>query len=280
MDIHWNPQLEHILSEEGERALCFSWLHTRSHKQYSAYSTYITIPTVVLATLTGSASIGSKSLFGESEISGVVIGVISLSIGVLNTISGYFSWAARAEGHRLAAIAYTKIHRFILIELSLPRGERMAARDMLKIVRDQLDRLQETSPQIPDKVIFEFQKKFGDSTPDIKKPEITNGLDPIYIYADEEEIRNLPTIAHTEKEALRKASIHPALLASRRPSRDNDLDGIGTQVLSPISVPTVRISSDDRTPGMLRRSSLVHRPIESEADNNHTSTSSCNQNTT
>ena len=270
VDIHWNPQLEHILSEEGERALCFSWLHNRSHKQYSAFSTYITIPTVILATLTGSASIGSKSLFGDSDISNVVIGIVSLSIGVLNTVSGYFSWASRAEGHRLSAIAYTKIHRFILIELSLPRPERMAARDMLKVVRDQLDRLQETSPQIPDKVIAEFQKRFGDSTPDIKKPEITNGLDPIYIYADEEEIRNLPTTAQTAKDALRKASIHPALLASRRPSRDESLEQFGTPVLSPISVPTIRISSDDRTPGMLRRSSLVHPPNESEADNNRT----------
>lgn len=270
MDIHWNPQLEHILSEEGERALCFSWLHNRSHKQYSAFSTYITIPTVVLATLTGSASIGSKSLFGDSEISSVVIGIVSLSIGVLNTISGYFSWASRAEGHRLSAIAYTKIHRFILIELSLPRAERMAARDMLKIVRDQLDRLQETSPQIPDKVIVEFQKKFGETTPDIKKPEITNGLDPIYIYADEEEIRNLPTDIQNSKDALRKASIHPALLISRRPSRDNTLDNVGIPVTSPISLPTIKISNDDRTPGMLRRSSLVRRLSESEVDNNHT----------
>jgi len=57
------------------------------------------------------------------------------------------------------------------------------ARDMLKIVRDQCDRLQETSPQIPDQIISEFKKKFGDSTPDLKKPEITNGLDPIFVYS-------------------------------------------------------------------------------------------------
>jgi hypothetical protein len=59
----------------------------------------------------------------------------------------------------------------------------MAARDMLKVVRDQCDRLNETSPQIPDSVITEFKKKFSNTTPDLKKPEITNGLDPIFVYS-------------------------------------------------------------------------------------------------
>jgi hypothetical protein len=59
----------------------------------------------------------------------------------------------------------------------------MAAKDMLKVVRDQCDRLQETAPQVPDEIIALFREKFGTTTPDVKKPEITNGLDPIFIYS-------------------------------------------------------------------------------------------------
>jgi hypothetical protein len=59
----------------------------------------------------------------------------------------------------------------------------MVAANMLKIVRDQCDRLQETSPQIPDTVIDAFKAKFGETTPGVKKPEITNGLDPIHVYS-------------------------------------------------------------------------------------------------
>lgn len=181
-DVHWNSQLERVISDEGERSLCFSWLHSKSEKRFSKLNIYISLPVIIMSTLAGSASIGSKTLFDNSEGSNIGIGIISLSVGVLNTVSSFFAWAKRSEAHRIAAITYQKIYRFILIELSLPRKERMAAKDMLKVVRDQCDRLQETSPQIPDIVIQEFKEKFGKTTPDLKKPEITNGLDPIHVY--------------------------------------------------------------------------------------------------
>ena len=59
---------------------------------------------------------------------------------------------------------------------------------MLKMIRDQLDRLHETSPQVPDQTIAEFRAKFGETTPEVSKPEITNGLDPIEVYTDEKEM--------------------------------------------------------------------------------------------
>ena len=178
----WNSQLEKILSDEGERSLCYSWLHDRSEKLYSRLHTAITLPSIIMATLAGSASIGTTSLFPKPQIANITIGIITLSVGMLTTISNYFSWAKRSESHRMADITYKKIYKFILIELSLPRSERMAAKDMLKIVRDETQRLEETSPQIPDMVIREFKRRFGESTPEVTKPEITNGLDPIYVY--------------------------------------------------------------------------------------------------
>lgn len=185
MEAHWNSQLEKILSNEGERSLCYSWLHNKAEALYQTYSTWINIPTIVLSTVAGSASIGSESLFGTSPYASIGIGCISLTVGILNTISGYFSWTKRAETHRLMNISYAKIHRFIMIELSLPRNERMSATEMLKFVREQLDRLQETSPQIPPSVIKEFRAKFGSTTDDVSKPEITNGLDPIEVFKEE-----------------------------------------------------------------------------------------------
>jgi len=182
---NWNTQLENILSSEGEKANCFYWLHSKSEKQYSSFATYITIPTVILSTVAGSASIGSQSMFENSTLAPLIIGGVSLLVGVLNTVSSYFNWAKRSENHRLSALNYAKIYRFILIELSLPRNERIVAKDMLKFVRSELDRLQENSPQIPDTVIKQFRNTFGKTTPEVSKPEITNGLDPIYVYTEE-----------------------------------------------------------------------------------------------
>ena len=71
-----------------------------------------------------------------------------------------------------------------MIELSLPREQRMTATDLLKTMRDQIDRLYETSPDIPPITIAAFKKQYGDNK-DITRPEIANGLDPIHIYVPE-----------------------------------------------------------------------------------------------
>ena len=185
-EIHWNQQLEEILSQEGERALCFAWLHNKSQARVSKYDTNIALPVIVLSTIAGTGSIASQSLFGNSQAAGIVIGLISLSVGVMNTVSNYFGFAKRSEAHKISAMTYGKIHKFIVIELSLPRKERMKAKDMLKIIREQLERLAETSPQIPDPIISMFNEKFHDQK-NVSKPEITNGLDPIHVYVENSE---------------------------------------------------------------------------------------------
>ncbi len=182
--IHWNEQLERLISNEGERALCYFWLHNHAQKKYAKLDTCIALPVIVLSTLAGTGSIASESLFKGSSVANVGIGAISLGVGILNTISSYFGWAKRSEGHKIAAMTYSKMYKFIVIELALPRRERMGAADMLKVIREQTERLSETSPQVPDDTIKAFNVRFEDSTPDISKPEITNGLDPIIVYGE------------------------------------------------------------------------------------------------
>lgn len=188
-EVHWNSQLERILASEGERALCFAWMHTRSEKRYSQFTTYIALPVIVLSTVNGFVSAAGGSIAPDPQALSVAVGVVSMGVGVLNTLTTYFGWAKRAEAHRMVALQYSKVHRSIMLELALPREERVRAHDMLKMIRDQLDRLHETSPQVPDTIIQDFKRNFADTTPEVSKPDITNGLDPIDIYVDEEHRR-------------------------------------------------------------------------------------------
>jgi hypothetical protein len=155
---------------------------------YSNRRTWIDLPVIVGSGVIAFLNAGSQSLFEDARVSSVALGVGSLAVGILNTMGTYFGWAKRAEGHRISAIHYSKLYRFITVELSLPREERMNPHDFLKYVKDQYDRLQEISPIIPQKVIHEFQKKFKHET-EISKPEEANGLEKITVYrrSDEEE---------------------------------------------------------------------------------------------
>lgn len=198
IEIHWNAQLERILASEGERSLCFVWMHSRAEKRYSSFTTYIALPVIVLSTLNGFVSAAGGSIANDPRALTLAVGVVSVGVGVLNTLTSYFAWAKRAEAHRMVSLQYSKVHRSIMLELALPREERIRANDMLKMVRDQLDRLHETSPQVPDGIIADFKRNFADTTPDVSKPEITNGLDPIDIYVDEEN-RKVRTSTPREK---------------------------------------------------------------------------------
>ena len=178
----YNSHLEDLIASEGEKALSFQWLHDQAEKRYTQFNTYIVLPVIVLSTMSGTASIGQKELFGDTPISAIGIGLVSILVGILNTISSFFAWAKRAEGHRIAGITYSKLHRYISIELSLPREQRVPAKHFLKTIREQIDRLNETSPQVPQVIIEAFRKRFDPVPPDISIPEICNGLHKVDIY--------------------------------------------------------------------------------------------------
>ncbi len=183
--VNWTTDLEDVLASLGERCLCYRWLHSKAEKRASQLDIALTIPTVCLSTFAGSINIGSNSLFPNSSQASIAIGFLSIFVGIISTINTYFSFGKQAENHKIAALTYGKIHDFLRVELSLPRSERMDASSLLKTIRDQTDRLSEICPQVPDSVIKEFKAQFATTTPEVSKPEITNGLDPIKINRDQ-----------------------------------------------------------------------------------------------
>jgi len=179
--IHWTDKLEEYLASTGEKAHCLSWVHKRSEQLYSSRRTWIDMPVIIGSGIIAFLNAGSSTMFSDPQISSIALGIGSLVVGILNTTGTYFGWAKRAEGHRISAIHYSKLYRFITVELSLPREERMTPHDFLKYVKDQYDRLQEISPLIPPTIIREFQQKFSKYT-EISKPEEANGLEKIEVY--------------------------------------------------------------------------------------------------
>ncbi len=188
--VSWTRRLERLIADEGEKALCMNWMHIQAEAMYSKRSTAISIPVIVLSTLAGTASIGSSSLFGDSQFSSVGIGLVSIVVGILNTLGSYFAWAKRAEGHRITAQMFAKLNKFITIELALPRAQRMPPGDFLKFVKQEGDRLAETAPAIPPDIVMRFQHRFKKST--VSKPNIANGLDPIEVYDESQTEGGVP----------------------------------------------------------------------------------------
>jgi hypothetical protein len=182
-DIHWSQPLEELVASEGEKCRGLAWINQKAEIYYAHRANAIAIPVIVLSTLAGTASVGSSSLFqGDTQISSVVIGLVSIGVGILNTISSYFSWARKAEAHRIAYLQYSKLFSIIRVEMSLPRSERKEADQLLAQIRDGMERLAETTPSPPPSILDEFNRHFKDEDKSISRPVETNGLQKISIF--------------------------------------------------------------------------------------------------
>jgi hypothetical protein len=181
--ISWTVVLEEYFAQTGEKSNGLAIMHKKAESIFTRRKVYIDLPVIVGSGAVAFLNAGSSSLFTDHQLAATALGVGSLVIGVLNTIGTYFAWAKRSEGHRMSAIHYAKLYRFINVELRLPRDERMQPGDFLKYVKDQYDRLAELSPPIPTSVAREFSAKM-ERYNDISKPEETNGLNKIEIFVD------------------------------------------------------------------------------------------------
>lgn len=181
----WSTELENFIKNTGDQANGLAWLHKRSESYFSTRKNFIELPVIVLSSVVGFCSVGSDNIFqGRHEIAQILLGALSLLVSVLNTINSYFAWAKRSEGHRIAAIHYDRLHRFIAIELSLPRVERMSPIDLLKHVRESVDRLAEISPIVAKPIVVQYQNRFLKRYANQAHPSEVNGLTPINVVRD------------------------------------------------------------------------------------------------
>jgi hypothetical protein len=174
----WNNAIEALIKGIGEKSLSLSWLHSRSEKLYSYLNNYLAIPSIILSTLAG---VGTTA-FGNIDNINLVMGGVSIIVSILTTLNSFFMYSKRSENHRITSIQYSKLYLLISIELSLPRDKRMAVKTFMKIVSENIQRLNEIQPQVPDSVIKQYNQKFKDEPDSISKPEITNGLVEILVF--------------------------------------------------------------------------------------------------
>lgn len=184
----WSDEIEDLLSEWGEIAMCYAYLHNFSQRKYKKKYHHLQIPIIILSTLTGTANFATDSYVPESFKHGFSAGVGSLNIfcGILGTLLSFLRYSEIYEGHRISALAWSKLGRAIEIELSLHDKKRKPCRDFLKICRSEYDNLLESSPNIDLDIISFFNKKFENKYPNVRKPIICNGLKEIKPFKDQD----------------------------------------------------------------------------------------------
>jgi len=178
-DVDWTQEHEQILIEWADKAMCYRWLHSKSNGLYSSLNAWYTIPVIVISTLTGTANFAQNRVPEEYQnYFAMVVGGFNILGGIISTIQQFLKITQLNESHRVSSIAWDKFYRNVKIELAKHPSERIQPGQMLKMSKEEFDRLMETSPNIPDKIINVFKTSFkhSDAFDKIVKPEICDVL--------------------------------------------------------------------------------------------------------
>lgn len=158
----WTEDHENILVEWADKAMCYRWLHGRSHQHYKKANAWYTIPVIIMSTLTGTANFAQDKFTGPTkEYVVVAIGAVNIIAGIITTIQQFLKIGELNEAHRVSSLSWDKFYRNIKVELAKAPPERTPVIQMLKAAKEEFDRLMETSPSISTKVTEEFKKEFS-----------------------------------------------------------------------------------------------------------------------
>lgn len=208
-------------------AACYRWMHDKCEKKMARSNMWITVPVIILSTLTGSANFMLQSVVGDDrdiqKYAQIGIGGVSIFTGILTTLGNFFRYAQSSEANRVAGVAWGKFQRQIAVELALHPRERIDCMDFLKICRAELDRLIEQSPPIPDIVIKDFEREFKD-LPKLKKPDIAHGVDHTTIFKDTETRLKQLTVEAALMLQQKKKVLHTAMLPEVDKRMEQKLD--------------------------------------------------------
>lgn len=178
-DVEWTTEHEKILIEWADKAMCYRWLHSKSNTLFSNLNAWYTIPVIVISTLTGTANFAQTRVPEEYQnYFAMIVGGFNILGGIISTVQQFLKITQLNEAHRVSGIAWDKFYRNVKIELAKHPSERMPPGQMLKMSKEEFDRLMETSPNIPEKIVASFKTSFkhNDAFDKIVKPEICDVL--------------------------------------------------------------------------------------------------------
>jgi hypothetical protein len=160
--MQWYDFLEDSLASWAEQAQGYRLMHEKAYSHYNKISFNLTIPAIILSTLTGVANFGQESLSPYlGSDAPLYIGVLSIIAAIMSTIAKYVRADEKAETHRSAMVAWDKLYRTIVTELTQPRDNRTEPQEFLISYREERHRLSEQSPTIPYKIRAWFRHEFS-----------------------------------------------------------------------------------------------------------------------
>ena len=179
----WCEKQEKLLVKWAEKAAGYRWLHNHARLVYKKQNNWLAYPSIVIASITGVGGFAVLNPSGNHDVSSETktrIMIVQYFFAFLNVIAGILSSISKfsqslplSEAHSTMCIQWSKLYRFIDMELSLDVKHRMDVVEFIMKCKEEYDKLLDDSPDIPACSIQAFLAQFPDKE---NKPDVCNGL--------------------------------------------------------------------------------------------------------
>ena len=119
----WSIDIENLLEEIRQNSIHLSNSHKNSYFFYKRTSKYFRLPTIILSSINGVASVGLSAYLDQQHISGLVC-LLSVMIGIINSIELFLKVTDNIEREREMSKEFYTLSIDIYKILQLERSNR------------------------------------------------------------------------------------------------------------------------------------------------------------
>ena len=163
--LSWNKSQELLLDSWAENAASYKWMHIKAARYYNLINDMISIPIIVLSSMSAMGAVFVISTNGEGDereymnsIIEYVFAAANLIVATLSSIQKYKKFGETSQKHRTSAVEYSKFYREIKLELVIDPSDRKYAIDYSKNMKLAYDKLLSNSPEIPEHISKGYEK--------------------------------------------------------------------------------------------------------------------------
>jgi hypothetical protein len=149
------PTAKDVLEEWYLRVSVTQRAHYLSADHFGNKKYWLGIPTVILATLVGTAVFATLQKDPDPLLQ-ILVGLASVVAAILSSLQTFLGYSERAEKHRLAGAKYGALGRELETLRALPDG---ASNERMDRVRERLDVLAVESPNNPQSIYLKAGSK-------------------------------------------------------------------------------------------------------------------------
>lgn len=164
ISMSWNKSQELLLDSWAENAASYKWMHIKAARYYNLMNDLITIPIIVLSSLSAMGAVfvisnnEGETIDRANNIIEYIFAGANLIVATLSSIQKYKRFGEISERHRTAAVEYSKFYREIKLELVLDPKVRNYAIDYSKNIKMAYDKLLSSSPEIPGHISRDLER--------------------------------------------------------------------------------------------------------------------------